>query len=138
MVHKCPSIPRVCRKDRACIPGREVSQPASHPRAPAQTNIARDSEGGGVPYPDTSGLLCSFGKVWNKTQVSEHRLDSWGRRKQRNTALCSLLAVSVFLQEFAHFKVASGKREKCLSRARSCSTSGGWASTGERLERQTG
>lgn len=36
------------------------------------------------------------------------------------TAFCSLLAVSGVLQEFAHFKVASGKREKCLSGARRC------------------
>lgn len=36
------------------------------------------------------------------------------------TALCSLFAVSGVLQEFAHFKVASSKREKCLSRARRC------------------
>lgn len=52
--------------------------------------------------------------------MSTHRPDSRGKKKQRDTAFCSLLAVSGFLQEFAHFKVASGKREKCLSRARRC------------------
>lgn len=46
--------------------------------------------------PQSFGLQCSLGRVWTKTQVIEHRLDSCGRGKMRDTAFCSFLAVSSF------------------------------------------
>lgn len=83
MGHKCLSIPRLCGKDRTCIPGKKRAQQPAIP-------------GLRCALPQSSGLQCSLGRVWTKTQVIEHRLDSWGREETRDIAFCSFLAVSSF------------------------------------------
>lgn len=78
-----PFHPQTLWEGQNLHPWKKKSQAASHP-------------GLRCALPQSSGLQCSLGRVWTKTQVIEHRLDSWGREETRDIAFCSFLAVSSF------------------------------------------